>query len=132
LDPSRASGKIDGEAFIISDGVPVAFWHQVRLIWTVARGKQELVDVTILPGWIALFIASIMEWVYWIFTFGMKKPPVAVSRTAMTFSVYTHTYNTQKARQRLRFNPIVNHDAVIKQAVEWELERRKSLSKKER
>jgi sterol-4alpha-carboxylate 3-dehydrogenase (decarboxylating) len=51
----------------------------------------------------------------------MKKPPVAVSRTVMTFSVYTHTYNTQKVWQSLRLNPIVNHDAVIKQAVEWEL-----------
>jgi sterol-4alpha-carboxylate 3-dehydrogenase (decarboxylating) len=129
LDPDRASGKIDGEAFIISDGVPVPFWFQVRLILTVARGKNDLVNVTILPGWMALAIASILEWVYWIFTLSMKKPPVAVSRTAMTYSVYTHTYNTQKARHRLRFNPIVNHDAILKEAVEWELERRKSSKK---
>jgi sterol-4alpha-carboxylate 3-dehydrogenase (decarboxylating) len=129
LDPGRASGKIDWEGSIFSDGVPVPFWFQVRLILTVARGKNDLVDVIILPGWMALAIAFILEWVYWIFTLSMKKPPVAVSRTAMTYNVYTHTYNTQKARRHLRFNPIVNHDAILKAAVEWELEVRK-LSKK--
>jgi hypothetical protein len=46
----------------------VTFWQQMRLIWTVARDKQEFVDAVILPGWIALFITSIVEWVYWIFT----------------------------------------------------------------
>lgn len=103
----------------------------MRLMWQFGRGQEDLVDVTILPGWIALVIASILEWVYWIFTLGMKKPPISMGRTAMTYCVYTHTYNTQKARQRLRFNPVADHDAVIKEAVEWELERRKlSASKK--
>jgi len=131
LDPSRASGKVDGESFIISDGVAVPFWHHARLMWTVARGKRELVDVTILPAWFALTIASFLRWIYWIFTLGTKNPPVSVSETSMTYCVKTHTYNTQKAQQHLHFNPTADHDAIIKEAVEWELEKRRLLKTKE-
>jgi sterol-4alpha-carboxylate 3-dehydrogenase (decarboxylating) len=130
LDPSRASGKVDGESFIISDGVAVPFWHHARLMWTVARGKRELVDVTILPAWFALTIASFLRWIYWIFTLGTKNPPVSVSETSMTYCVKTHTYNTQKAQQRLHFTPTADHDAIIKEAVEWELEKRRLLKTK--
>ena len=129
LDPSRASGRVDREAFIISDGTAVPFWHHARLILTIARGRNQhdLVDVTILPRWTAFAIASILEWIYWIFTLGMKKPPVAMSETAMTYCVNTHTYNTEKVRHRLHFHPVADHDAVIKEAVEWELGRRRTL-----
>ncbi|KAE9363062.1 NAD(P)-binding protein [Stipitochalara longipes BDJ] len=132
LDSSRASGKVGGEAFIISDGVAVPFWHHTRLIWTIARGQSrtDLVDVTILPTRIALTIASFLRWMYWIFSLGTREPPVSISETSMTYCVKTHTYNTQKARQRLHFNPIVNHDAIMEEAVEWELEKRRLLMKK--
>jgi sterol-4alpha-carboxylate 3-dehydrogenase (decarboxylating) len=132
LDPDRGSGKIDGEAFIISDGVAIPFWYHARLIWTIARGRHrdDLVDFTILPQWTAFVTAFLMAWMYWIFTLGTKEPPVSVSETAMTYCVNTHTYNTQKARQRLHFNPIADHDAIIKEAVEWELEKRKLLQSK--
>jgi sterol-4alpha-carboxylate 3-dehydrogenase (decarboxylating) len=129
LDPSRASGKVDGEAFIIADGA-VPFRYHTRLMWTIARGRDqhELVNVIILPTWTAHAIAFIVSWTYWIFTLGIKKPPVTLGETAMTFCVNEHTYNTQKARERLQFNPTADHDAIIKEAVEWELEKRR-LSK---
>jgi len=132
LEPSRASEKVAGEAFIISDGVAVPFWHHARLIWTIARGRSrtDLVDVTILPAWFALAMASFVRWMYWIFTLRTKEPPVSVSETAMTYCVNTHTYNTQKARERLHFNPTSDHDAIIQEAVKWELEKRQSLKAK--
>lgn len=124
LEPSRASGDVGGEAFNISDGVPISFWYHMRLIWTFARGLNDLVDVTILPAWLGLAVASIAEWLYWGFTFGTKNPPVSVSRIAISYCVHTHTYNIQKARERLGFSPVSNHDVVIKKAVEWELQSR--------
>jgi len=132
LDPSRASGKVDGEAFIISDGIAVPFWHHARLIWTIARrrSRTDLVEVTILPVWFALAIASLLRWMYWIFTLGTKEPPVSLSKTSMTYCVNTHTYNTRKARQCLHFNPTSDHDAIIQEVVGWELEKRRLLKMK--
>lgn len=131
LDPSHASGKVDGEAFIISDGVAVPLWYHTRLIWTIARGgdRHNLVDVIVLPKWTVFAIAFIVAWMYWICTLGIKKPPVTLSETAMLFAVNTHTYNTQKARERLHFNPTADHDRIIKEAVEWELELRRLLKR---
>jgi sterol-4alpha-carboxylate 3-dehydrogenase (decarboxylating) len=41
LNPSRASGKVDGEAFIISDGVAIPFWY--RRCW----GRNPFLFVTV-------------------------------------------------------------------------------------
>jgi len=130
LDPSRASGKVDGEAFIISDGNPIPFWYHVRYAWTIARGEDKLVDVTVFPAWLALAIANIAEWLYWLFTLDTKQPPTALGRTGMYYSIYSHTVNGQKARERLHFKPTANFDAGMKEAVEWEINRRQSLKSK--
>lgn len=128
LDPTRASGEIDGEAFNISDGHPVPFWEHVKKIWTFARGKNA--EVTVLPGWIAFLLLWIMEWAYWIFTLGTKQPPGTMGRTSIEYCVYDHTYSIEKVRERLGFRPVGSHDEVLRGAVEWELNRRRELGSK--
>jgi sterol-4alpha-carboxylate 3-dehydrogenase (decarboxylating) len=61
LDPSRASGKVDGEAFIVSDSAPVPFWRHMRLMWQIARGQHGL-DIIVL---------SAMDCSWHCFYFGM-------------------------------------------------------------
>lgn len=131
LDPSRASGNIAGEAFIVSDGEPISFWHHMKLMWAVGRGKP-VVDSELwhIPAWVGHFLAWIVAWAYWIFTFGTKKPPLTMSRVVACYFEYDHTYNTQKAKKRLRYEPVADHDAVLTKAIEWELERRKGLKGK--
>ncbi|KAL9117548.1 MAG: hypothetical protein Q9187_005916, partial [Circinaria calcarea] len=74
VDPSRASGKVDGEAFQITDGNPLPFWDLARMIWRAAGDTTQLQDVTVIPTWAAMALASAVEWLFAIFTLGTRKP----------------------------------------------------------
>ncbi|KAH6871216.1 hypothetical protein B0T10DRAFT_591336 [Thelonectria olida] len=104
LEPSRAAGRVDGEAFNISDGKPMPFWHHIKLIWKTAR-----------------------EWLFWVFTLNMVKPPVQLRRVSLGHCLYTHTYSIEKARETLLFNPVSDHDAVLEQSARWMLRHRESM-----
>ncbi|PNY26298.1 Uncharacterized protein TCAP_03764 [Tolypocladium capitatum] len=126
LDPDRAVGDVDGEAFNISDGAAVPFWHHVRVIWTVARGEDAIRDVTVLPAWIMMAAVLVVEWLLWITTLDTVKPPTVLRRTSLEYCIYSHTYSIEKARERLRFRPFVDHDAVLAHATRWMLDYQKS------
>ncbi|KAK7397757.1 hypothetical protein QQX98_012871 [Neonectria punicea] len=127
LDPSRAVGKVDGEGFNISDGSPVPFWHHIKVIWKVARGKKALEDITVIPAWVMVVAVNLVEWLLWALTLDTVKPPTPLRRVSLDYCVYTHTYRIEKARERLLFKPVVNHDAVLEQSATWMLAHRKTL-----
>lgn len=122
---STKAGGVDGEAFNISDGSPVPFWHHVRVIWGVARGADALDNITVIPAWVMAVIVTIAEWVFWIFTLGTVEPPMAMRRLSLEYTTQTHTYSIQKARERLHFNPTSDHDAVLARSAQWMLDRQK-------
>ena len=130
LDPRRAldGGEVGGEAFNVSDGAPVPFWHHVRVIWGVARGEDALKKVTVLPAWAMGTLVFLATWSYWIFTLGTVEPPVALSKTSFAYVTTSHTYSIQKARARLGFSPVANHDEVLARSVQWELHRQSQLA----
>ncbi|KAM0496280.1 hypothetical protein ACHAP8_007541 [Fusarium lateritium] len=130
LDPSRATGKVDGEAFNVSDGAPVPFWHHIGVIWKTARGEDFYKDVTVLPAWIMIAVVVLAEWAFWIFTFNTVKPPPQLRRVSMEYCIYTHTHSIEKARKRLLFNPVSDHDAVVAQSTRWMLNYRGSLKQR--
>ncbi|KAF4475711.1 C-3 sterol dehydrogenase C-4 decarboxylase [Fusarium agapanthi] len=130
LDPGRASGKVDGEAFNVSDGAPVPFWHHTRLIWETARSEDVSKDIIVLPAWVMIVAVFAAEWLFWIFTLNTAKPPVELRTVSLEYCVYTHTYSIEKARKRLGFNPVSNHDAVVAQSARWMLKYRESMKQK--
>ncbi|KAF4331990.1 C-3 sterol dehydrogenase C-4 decarboxylase, partial [Fusarium beomiforme] len=130
LDPSRAAGKVDGEAFNVSDGAPVPFWHHTGIIWKTARGEDVAKDVIVLPAWVMIVAVFLADWLFWIFTFNTAKPPVELRRVSLEYCVYTHTYSIDKARKRLGFNPISDHDAVVAHSARWMLKYRESMKQK--
>ncbi|RTE74367.1 hypothetical protein BHE90_011192 [Fusarium euwallaceae] len=132
VDPTRAEGKVDGEGFNISDGVPMPFWHHIRLIWKTALGQDELKNLTILPAWVMIVAVNAVEWILWIFTLNMVKPPVELRRVSLDYCLNTHTYSIDKARERLGFEPVSDHDAVLVESVKWMLRHRETLKKKEK
>ncbi|KAJ4328859.1 hypothetical protein N0V84_000646 [Fusarium piperis] len=131
LDPSRATGRVDGEGFNVSDGVPMPFWHHIKLIWKTALGQEELENLTILPAWVMTVAVNVAEWVFWIFTLNMVKPPVEMRKVSLDYCLDTHTYSIEKARERLGFEPVSDHDAVLVESVKWMLRHRETLKKSE-
>ena len=117
LDP-----KIDGEAFNITEGDPQPFWTWARTIWRFAGDKTRLEDVIIIPRWLALSMARVIEWMFFLFTFGRVRPPVQMSVLYIRYSMNTSTYDISKARTRLGYNPVIDHEAHLKRSIAWQLE----------
>jgi sterol-4alpha-carboxylate 3-dehydrogenase (decarboxylating) len=130
-DPESRSEelRVDGEAFNISDGAPVPFWHHVRVIWGVARGTDALKSITTIPAWVMIVVVILVEWTLWLFTFDTVKPPTELRRTSLEYCIYSHTYNIDKARKRLGFSPVVDHDAVVARAAKLMLDQRAASQK---
>lgn len=123
-DSAIGETRVGGEAFNISDGAPVPFWHHVRVIWGVARGSEALERVTILPAWIMVAVVVTVEWALWLFTLNTVKPPTELSRTSLEYCIYPHTYSIDKAKKLLEFRPVADHDAVLARAAKLMLEQR--------
>ena len=113
--------KVDGEAFNITDGQPQLFWDFPRLIWNAAGHDTTGEKKWIMPTWLALLVASVLEWAFWVATFGTRRPG-QLGRQQVEYSCYTHTYRIDKARERLGYNPVSNFEQGILKAVKWNLD----------
>ena len=126
MDPSKAHGKVDGEAFLITDGNALPFWDLCRLVWRAAGDTSDPNDATVIPAWIAYTCAVVLETLYGLFTLGKKSPPL--TRHIVGFCVNDFTYNIEKARNVLGYRPVVRTQEVLEESVKWELKRRKQHS----
>ncbi|CAK7206253.1 erg26, C-3 sterol dehydrogenase [Sporothrix eucalyptigena] len=117
-------GRVAGEAFNLSDGAPVPFWHHVRVIWTVARGKEAVKNVWTLSPWVMKSVVAVAELLFWALSLGKATPPTELTSASLSYCVEDHSYSTSKAQQLLGFAPVANHDEVLAESVRWELRRR--------
>lgn len=114
--------KVDGEAFFITDGRPVPYWDFLRMIWAAAGDKTPLKEVQVIPAWFMLGLASTVDWVYFIFTQGQKRPKM-LTRFLIEYTCLQRTFSIEKARERLGYAPVDDRDEMIKSGVEWELQK---------
>ncbi|KAK3168319.1 hypothetical protein OEA41_004766 [Lepraria neglecta] len=93
--------KVDGEAFNITDGERQRFWDFPRTIWKAAGwGPQPNESTRVMSPKLALAVAMVLEWLYWVFTSGIKRPGL-LSRQQVEYSCFEHTYQIGKAKERL-------------------------------
>ena len=126
LRPGSVREQVDGEAFNISDGAPVPYWNLMRTIWNAAGDTTKVENVTIIPAWAALAIAGMVELAFWVLTLGLKRA-VVFNREVVRFCLHTHTYNIDKAKKHLGYNPTVDLEGTIQRAVAWEVRRREGM-----
>ncbi|PSN65143.1 NAD(P)-binding protein [Corynespora cassiicola Philippines] len=120
LNPDKWEG-IAGEAFNINDGEPHLFWGFPRDCWRIAGHQDKSDHSSNIPAWFALALANILEFLYWVFTFGTKRPGL-LGRQQVEYCCFTNTYNVDKARTRLGFVPQQHYDEVLEEGVRWYLE----------
>jgi sterol-4alpha-carboxylate 3-dehydrogenase (decarboxylating) len=120
--PGVSMGQIDGEAFNINDGQPYPFWGFAALVWKFA-GYTPPSDAktTRLPTWFALTLSTLLEWIYWIFTLGFKRP-YNLGKQQVEYACFTHTYNIEKAEKRLGYKPKVDFERDLQRSVEWNID----------
>jgi sterol-4alpha-carboxylate 3-dehydrogenase (decarboxylating) len=97
--------KVDGEAFLITNGTPVYFWDLMRVIWQ-ARGLPEdkaydMSKVWVLSGGLAIFLATIIE-----FLCALVGKQATFTRFAVKQSAMIRYFCIDKARMRLKYEPL--------------------------
>jgi sterol-4alpha-carboxylate 3-dehydrogenase (decarboxylating) len=117
---SGDSPHVDGEIFNFNDGEPLSFIETARKIWKLA-GDIEHKKIQKIPASFALGLATFMEWIFWVFTFG-KKRPERLGKQQVEYACFTHTYSIEKAKKVLGYSPKQNMDEVLKEAIKWFLE----------
>lgn len=133
-DPTADRRKVDGEAFFITDGRPMPTWDFCRLVWKAAGDHTPPEQIKVIPAWFILNLATLTEWVYWIFTLGYKKP-TTFRRALIETTCVERTFSIEKARERLGYKPMENMEDAIKRGVlyvrqqeaEEELKRKQKL-----
>ena len=125
--PDDGSGKVDGEAFFITDDNPTPFWDMHHQIWSAAGKKMAPGEIVVIPAWFMLSLASVVEWLYWAFTLGLKRPRV-LRRQYMAYTCNTRTYSIEEARKRLGYNPVDDRDEQVRRGVAWALRTQKKAA----
>lgn len=105
--------RVDGEAFFITNNQPTYFYDFARMCWTAAGDTTKPSDVWALPKEFGLFIATLFEWICWLFKLG--KPNL--TRQQVKYSCMTRYYNIGKAKERLGYRPVVSLDVGVKRGV---------------
>ena len=118
------TAKVDGEAFLITDDAPMPFWDFQRKIWAAAGDETRPSEVRVIPAWVGIAMAALVEYVFWFFTFGQKLPPKAFRRNVLRYAIEDRTFCISKAKERLGYKPLVGTDEGIRRGVKWALENR--------
>ncbi|GAM84177.1 hypothetical protein ANO11243_021700 [Dothideomycetidae sp. 11243] len=105
--------RVDGEAFLITNDQPTYFYDFARMCWTAAGDTTRPSDIWVLPKDFGLFIATLFEWIFWLFRLG--KPNL--TRQQVRYSCMTRYFNISKAKVRLGYRPIVRLDDGVKRGV---------------
>lgn len=126
----RTAPKVAGEAFFISDGASLPFWDFQRKVWAAAGDRTPATEVRVVPARLVLALASIVDWMYWIFTFGQMRPKI-FTRHVIEFACLTRTYSIEKARERLGYVPARDMDKTIQEGVGWALAEMKTAEKRD-
>lgn len=113
--------KVGGEAFLITDDAPLPFWDFARKVWAAAGSEPPRTKTWVIPTRVAMVLVIILEWIYWIATFGTRGPQ-DFSRHAVEWSCSTKTFSIKKAKKRLGYVPRYQLDDGVKKAVQWALE----------
>ena len=117
LDPISkipAGQRVDGEAFLITNDEPVRFWDFARALGAAAGYPTPAEKVRVIPKWLGFVIVILMEWMAWIMS-GGKQDSTPIS-AGMRYGMINRTYNIKKAKQRLKYKPIVDMAEGIRRA----------------
>lgn len=118
--------RVDGEAFIITNGSPIPFWDMARAVWAAAGSTKGTEHVWVIGKDFGVGLAGFIEGLFWL----LGKTP-NLTRMKVNFSCMTRYFNIDKARSRLGYVPLISLDEGIKITVKhFEEERAREGEKK--
>lgn len=128
LDFERA----DGVPFLITNTTPIYFWDFARAVWAAAGDPVSLSapnSIWTINEPLGLFIAGLLEWVFWILFWGGKQP--SMTRGIVKYSCMTRYFDTGRAQRVLGYRPVWGLEEAVGRTVRWFLEEEKKKKKEE-
>ncbi|KAI4190257.1 MAG: hypothetical protein LQ346_004961 [Caloplaca aetnensis] len=123
-------GRADGTPFFVTNTQPVYFWDFARAVWAAAGDPVSLSaprSITTINEPLGLFVAGMLEWLYWAGTWGRKTP--SMTRGIVKYSCMTRYFDTGRARRVLGYEPRWGLDEAVQRTVKWFGEREREKEK---
>lgn len=123
-------GSADGTPFFVTNSQPVYFWDFARAVWAAAGDPVSLsapASIITINEPLGLFVAGMLEWVYWIGTWGKKTP--SMTRGIVKYSCMTRYFDTGRARRVLGYEPRWGLDEAVARTLRWFGEREREKGK---
>lgn len=125
MTPPLDYERVDGEAFNITNDSPVYFWDIARAIWALTGRIVEPHQIWELPEGLLSTVGGILEGVYGAFG---KKP--RLTRREVRYSCMTRYFSCDKAKARLRYEPVVDLDEGVRRSVGYYVEKDRGVMAK--
>lgn len=109
-DKEKVEIPISGEAYFISNGEALPFWSWARAIWYAYAGHDRKM-FALLPD-VGLGFVTLENW--WCWLVGKES---AMPKAAVYYSITKRTYNIEKARRLLGYEPLVGVDEGLKRSI---------------
>ncbi|KAI1345125.1 NAD(P)-binding protein [Xylariaceae sp. FL0016] len=109
--------RVDGEAFIITNGSPVYFWDMMRAIWRAAGSDRGTSHVWVMSRDVGILLGLASE-----LFFGLIRKAPTFNRQRIVYSTMTRYFDISKAQRRLGYKPLVSLSDAVKRTVAWTLE----------
>ncbi|KAI1640352.1 3-beta hydroxysteroid dehydrogenase/isomerase family-domain-containing protein [Biscogniauxia mediterranea] len=116
--------RVDGEAFIVTNGSPVYFWDMMRAIWRAAGSEHGTEHVWLLSRDLGILLGFLSE-----VAFGILRKDPTFNRQRIVYSTMTRYYDITKAHRRLGYEPLVSLSDGVRKTVEWTLAQEKQAAK---
>jgi len=105
--------RVDGEAFLITNDQPVYFFDFPRKAYAEMGDVTKPSAVWHISADIALVLAFLLEWVYFL----LRKGSPTLTKQRVQYAVMTRYFNIDKAKRRLGYRPIVTLDDGVRKGV---------------
>jgi sterol-4alpha-carboxylate 3-dehydrogenase (decarboxylating) len=117
------SKRVDGQCFNVTNHERILFWDFQRGISASIGLPVKPEEIKVVPAWVALLGASIIEWITWVRTFGKGRP--AITWEAVRLTTITRTLNGDRFRRVTGYQPKVSIREGLEIAGQWFVEEQK-------
>ncbi|KAK5056042.1 hypothetical protein LTR84_012593 [Exophiala bonariae] len=109
------TARVAGEAFLVSNDQPIAFWTFVRMVGEAAGHGIDIKEVKVIPRWAGMTMAFVAEWSTWLLSWGRRKS--AFTRFGVRYSTINKYCCIDKAKTRLKYQPWISVEEGVRRSV---------------
>lgn len=115
--------RVDGQCFNVTNHERILFWDFQRGVSASIGLPVKPEDIKVVPAWVALLGAWVIEWITWIRTLGKGQP--TITREAIRLTTITRTLNGDRFQRVTGYQPRVSIREGLEIAGKWFVEEQK-------